>query len=171
MVLFLTSPPSLPVNPEILTKLLLTEPINPVTAQKLQVLQVYRTHLLCPCCVHLILFLYLEKKLLTWEDIPRVDNGLIIFVRMSKTTQHGQRIQFIPLAASRTSSTSPCKLLTDRWRCTGAALPTRRCPASLPPSSATSWRPSSKSDWPRWGLILPSSGSTDTLIENCRRQC
>ena len=110
---------TLPVTPKILKHILATKPTDPLCATQYKLLTIFKA-------VALIYFLSMLrssnllttsrkainlKKILTWGDISRSKEGLVISVRESKTIQHSERVQTIPLPAAPNPAWCPVRTL------------------------------------------------------------
>ena len=110
---------TLPVTPKILKFILSTTPPDPRSASTYKTLTVLKA-------VALIYFLSMLrssnllpasrkkinlKQVLTWGDISRVKHGVVLTIRKTKTIQHRQRVQTVPLPASPNPNWCPVRTL------------------------------------------------------------
>ena len=93
------------------------------------------------------------RRLLTWGDIHTTEFGIVITIHVSKTIQHGQRKQTIPLAASPDPRYCPVTALRRLVSLQGI----RNCKADAPvfrfPSADGGLTPVQKSDFEGWFKI------------------
>ena len=110
---------TLPVTPKILKFILATKPKNPMCATEYKLLTIFKA-------VALIYFLSMLRssnllpisrknidlvQVLTWGDISRVKHGVVLSIRKTKTIQHRQRVQTVPLPASPDPNWCPVRTL------------------------------------------------------------
>ena len=146
---------TLPVTPKILKHILATKPTDPLCATQYQLLTVLKA-------VALIYFLSMLrssnllptsrksinlKKILTWGDIGRSREGIVLSVRESKTIQNSERIQTVPLPAAPNPDWCPVRTL-DALVCIYGP---ENCRANTPvfrvPSKSGSWVTLEKRDF------------------------
>ena len=85
--------------------------------------------------------------ILTWGSIQRTSDGIIIYVRKSKTIQYSQRVQKIPLAASPNKDFCPVDALDRLATLYGVGTCTARSPVFRLPATNGSWTPMAKGDY------------------------
>ena len=149
---------SRPVTPPILRNLLLTKTSHPSCALQSAILTAFRT-------LSLLLFQTMlrssnlvplsrteidHRRILTWGAIQRVDYGLVISVRLSKTIQCSQRVQTIPLAACPISMFCPVQALDALANLYGQSSCTPNSPVFRLPAAGGGWTPMIKSDFEKF---------------------
>lgn len=163
---------SRPVTPPILRNLLLTKPQNPGCALQTAITTSFRT-------LALLLFQSMLRssnlvplsrssidhhRILTWGSIQRVDYGIVISVRLSKTIQFSQRIQTIPLAACPTTLFCPVQALDTLANLYGHSSCTPNSPVFRLPASGGGWTPMIKSDFEKFFKVRISQMGLDASL-------
>lgn len=145
---------SLPINPPILMNLL-TSTSHPLSGIHTTILTVFRsfTLLLYQSMLRTSNMVPPNRReidldmILTWGNVKRLQGGVVLLIKKSKTIQNGERIHEVPLAASDDFRLCPVLALSNLASLYGPNTCGPRTPVFRLPTASGSWTIMAKSDY------------------------